>query len=65
MLQNAKALVTSKTFLLAVAQAVLAVIVIFSSAFPDAGWLLLAKSVVDVILRVYTSQPISGIVNTN
>lgn len=63
-MNQAKALVTSKTFILAVLQTLVAGIVIFSTSYPDAGWLLIAKSVIDIVLRMYTSQPISGIVST-
>jgi hypothetical protein len=57
-----KGLLQSKTFWLALVQAVAGVIVVFSTSFPQVGWLVIAKSVVDVILRVYTSQPVSGLV---
>lgn len=60
-MEQAKALLTSKTFILAVLQAVAGVIVIFSTAYPAAGGLLMAKSVVDIILRLYTTQPIGRI----
>ncbi len=62
MYNDAKTLVTSKTFLLAVLQAVIGMVVVFSTAYPAAGWLLTAKSVLDVVLRLYTSQPIGRIV---
>lgn len=57
-----KSLVTSKTFILAVLQAATGVIVVFATAYPGAGWLLVAKSLVDIVLRLYTTQSIGRIV---
>lgn len=57
-----KTLVTSKTFWLAVLQGIIGLVVVFSTSYPDAGWLLTAKSVLDIVLRLYTSQPIGRIV---
>ena len=56
-----KALVQSKTFWLAIIQAVIAVVVVFSTAYPSAGFLLLAKSGLDIILRIYTSVPVATV----
>lgn len=53
-----KSLFTSRTFLLAVLQAVAGAVVIFTGAYPEVGWLALAKSVLDVILRVVTDKPV-------
>lgn len=58
---NAKALISSKTFQLAALQAIAGAIVIFATAYPEAGWLMLAKSVVDIAIRLYTSQPIGRV----
>lgn len=60
-MQQTKSLVTSKTFVLAVAQAVAGAIVIFSTAYPQAGWLLVVKSLVDMYLRTITSSSIDSI----
>lgn len=54
---NIKSIFKSRTFWLAVAQAVLGAIVVFSTQYPDVGWLLTAKSVVDITLRFLTTQP--------
>lgn len=59
---DAKALIASKTFKLAALQAVAGVIVIFATAYPAVGGLVIAKSVIDIILRLYTSQPIGSVV---
>lgn len=61
---NMKSLTESKVFWLALAQAVIAVVTIFSSSYPDAHWVgvaLLAKSIVDMWLRTQTSMPINGV----
>ena len=54
-----KSIFTSKTFWLAVVQAVVGAVGIFNTAYPSVGWLLVAKSVVDVVLRFVTTQPVS------
>lgn len=54
-----KSLFTSKTFILALAQAIVGVIVVFSTAYPDVGYLVVAKSVVDILLRWITTEPVS------
>jgi hypothetical protein len=56
-----KALVDSKTFQLAALQAIAGMIVVFSTAYPQLGWIVLAKSVLDVVLRMYTTQPIGSV----
>ena len=52
-----KSIFESKVFWLAVAQAVVGVIVIFSSAYPEVGGLVIAKSVADIALRFLTVMP--------
>ena len=49
---------TSKTFWLAVIQAAAGVVMIFSGAYPEVGWIAVAKSVVDVLLRLITHTPV-------
>lgn len=63
-MQNAKSLLGSKTFWLAVLQALLGVIVIFNSTYPAVGWLVMAKSALDVVLRLYTDSAITSITPT-
>lgn len=57
---QAKSLFQSKTFWVAVIQAVIAVIVVFSTNYPSIGWFLAAKSILDVVLRLATTQPIAS-----
>ena len=54
-----KSLFQSRTFWLAVLQAVAGIVVVFSTAYPTVGGLLVAKSIVDIILRVVTTQPVT------
>lgn len=58
---QAKALVHSKVFWLAVLQALIGVVVVFSTAYPDVGFLVVAKSALDIILRLYTVAPVTSI----
>lgn len=55
---NMKSLLKSKTFWIAVLQAVAGIAVVFSTAYPQIGGLILAKSILDVILRVVTTTTI-------
>ena len=50
-----KSLFKSKVFWLAVAQAIAGVVVVFQSAYPEVGGLLVAKSLVDIVLRLITT----------
>jgi uncharacterized membrane protein len=52
-----KSIFESKVFWLAVAQAVVGVLVVFTSAFPEVGGLVIAKSVADIVLRLITVEP--------
>lgn len=53
-----KSIFQSKTFWVAVIQAVGGIVVVFSSAYPAVGGLIIAKSVIDIILRAVTSVPV-------
>lgn len=53
-----KSLYKSKTFWLAVGQALIAAVTIFSTTYPEVGGFLLAKSVIDIGLRMMTADPI-------
>ena len=53
-----KSLLQSKTFWVAVLQAVAGIVAVFYSSYPAVGELLVAKSALDVILRVVTSTAI-------
>jgi hypothetical protein len=54
-----KSIFSSRVFWLAVAQAVAGSLVVFSSAYPDVGALIIAKSVVDIALRFVTTKPVA------
>jgi len=54
-----KSIFESRTFWLAVGQAVAGALVIFATAYPELGILMLLKSVIDVILRANTETKIS------
>lgn len=56
-----KTLLSSKTFWLAAAQAVVGIIAIFATTYPTVGGLLIAKSIADIILRLVTTDPIGSI----
>ncbi len=58
---EAKSLFGSKVFWIAMAQAVIAVVIVFQGYYPDAGWLLMAKSMLDIALRMMTTKPIEGV----
>lgn len=60
-MQNAKSLLSSNTFQLACLQAAAGVLLIFGTSYPAVGWIALAKSVVDIVIRLRTSQPIGSI----
>ncbi len=54
----------SKTFWLAVAQAVVGLLIIFftdNPALDGAGFLAIAKSAVDIFVRRNTSEPVRGL----
>lgn len=55
----AKSIFASKTFWLAVLQAIVGAVVVFHGVYPMIGWLVLAKSVLDVIVRYFTTVPIA------
>lgn len=53
-----KSIYTSKTFWLAAIQAIIGVITVFASAYPDIGTLMVAKSFFDILLRIETTSSI-------
>ena len=53
-----KSLYTSKTFWLAVIQALIAIVTVFSSSYPGVGIFLVVKSMLDIILRIETTTAI-------
>ncbi len=56
---NYKSIFTSKTFWFAVVQGVIGLVVVFESSYPGVGGLVIAKSVLDIILRYLTVQPVT------
>lgn len=63
MFEKGKALIMSTTFQVAVLQAAAGLITVLTTNYPAlvaVGWLAVVKSVVDILLRLKTSQPISG-----
>ena len=53
-----KPIYQSKTFWLAVAQAVAGIITIFASTYDSVGWLIIAKSAVDTYMRYVTTTAV-------
>jgi hypothetical protein len=57
-----KSLIESKTFWLAVAQAIGGAVIIFLTEMPDLiGYVPIAKSIVDIVLRMATTDGIGSI----
>lgn len=54
-----KSILESKTFWLAFAQALVGIVGIFHGAYPTIGWLLEAKSALDILNRFYTSEAVT------
>ncbi len=54
-----KSLFASRVFWVAIIQACVGSVVIFQQAYPQAGFLLVVKSALDIILRIYTYKAIS------
>ena len=57
-LKKIKNLFKSKTFWLAATQGVLGVLVVVSTEVPELGWIAVAKSILDVALRLATGEPV-------
>ena len=55
-----KSILESKTFWLACFQALIGIVTIFMSAYPAVGGLVIAKSVLDIVLRVMTTTTIAA-----
>ena len=50
----------SKTVLLALAQAVAGIVVVFQASFPELGWIAIAKSLIDVYVRSITTTSLGS-----
>lgn len=57
--EQVKSILLSKTFWLAVIQGVLGVIIVISSSIPGVGWVMVLKTVLDIILRFLTEKPVA------
>ena len=53
-----KSILLSKTVWLAILQAILGIVVAVGSQIPTVGWLMVVKSIIDVLIRVITTQPV-------
>ena len=56
-----KSLLQSKTFWLAVIQALIGIVAVFATTYPSIGGLLVAKSVLDIVLRMVTTTEIVSV----
>ena len=54
-----KSIFSSKTFWLATIQAAIGVVVVFSTAYPEAGYLVIGKSILVILLRVITETKVT------
>ena len=54
-----KNIISSRTFWLAVAQAVVGGVAVIDKVHPTVGIILIVKSVIDVILRYLTTEPVT------
>ena len=55
---DAKSILLSKTVWLAILQGLLGVVVALGTQLPTVGWIMVVKSVIDVLLRVITEAPV-------
>ncbi len=54
-----KSLLQSKTFWVATVQALVGVVTVFTTAYPTVGLLIIAKSLLDIVIRLLTSRSIN------
>jgi hypothetical protein len=54
-----KNILTSKVFWVAILQGILGVVVVVSTSIPGVGWLMILKTIIDIALRMLTTQPVS------
>jgi len=54
-----KSFLYSKTFWIAIIQGVMGALFVFQTEYPEVGWIILVKSVLDVILRSVTKTKLS------
>lgn len=48
----------SKTVIIAILQGILGILVALGTSIPNVGWLLIAKSALDIIIRCLTTQAV-------
>jgi hypothetical protein len=53
-----KSIFYSRTFWVAVAQSVIGVWAVLESSMPNVGWVVVGKSVLDIILRFISTTPV-------
>jgi len=58
-MDNVKHIFESKTFRVACLQGAIGVIVVFQGTYPDIGWLVVAKTLLDIYLRSITTTAVS------
>lgn len=56
-----KSIFYSRTFWVAVAQAVIGVWAVLESSLPNVGWVVVGKSVLDITLRFISTTPVKMI----
>ena len=56
-----KSLYTSRTFWLAVTQAIVGTIAVFATSYPGVGTIIVLKSLFDIVLRVETTAAITPV----
>lgn len=54
-----KSILQSRTFWLAFLQGIIGLIVVFSTAYPNVGILVVLKTLADMYLRLKTTQPVN------
>lgn len=55
---RSKSILTSRTFYVAVLQAVAGLVMFFAGVYPEVGLLMQVKSVIDVVIRILTDKPV-------
>ena len=54
-----KSLFESKTFYVALFQGFAGLLMVIISQFPQLGWAMIVKTIIDVILRLLTDKPVT------
>ena len=56
-----KNIIYSKTFILAVVQGIAGIVAVVYTAHPDLGYVVIAKSIIDIALRAITNKGVTVI----